>query len=78
MPYLHKDLARGDVVATPTQEMPFKTAIYTEGKILEERFFPTRPEAEVYIVDTLKGFNKQIEDEKSLKPPRVGGNLLAI
>jgi hypothetical protein len=58
--------------------MPFKTVIYTEGKILEERFFPTRPEAEVYIVDTLKGLNKQIEDEKSLKPPRVGGNLLAI
>ena len=62
MPYLHLDLAKGDVVATPTQEMPFKTVIYTEGKILEERFFPTRPEAEVYIVDTLKGLNKQIED----------------
>jgi hypothetical protein len=59
MPYLHLDLARGEVVTTPTQEMPFKAVVYTEGKILEERFFPTRPEAEAYIVDALRGLNNQ-------------------
>ena len=43
----------GEVVETPTQDMPFKAVISTEGKILQERFFTTRPEAEAFIVDTL-------------------------
>jgi hypothetical protein len=33
--------------------MPFKAVIATEGKILQERFFTTRPEAEAFMVDTL-------------------------
>jgi hypothetical protein len=50
--------AKGEVVATPTQEMPFKATIYTEGKILQERFFETRPEAEGFVVATLKELEK--------------------
>ena len=46
--------ARGEVVTTPTQEIPFKAVIYTEGKIIEERFFASRPEAEAFIVDTAR------------------------
>jgi hypothetical protein len=33
--------------------MPFKAVISTEGKILQERFFTTRPEAKVFMVNTL-------------------------
>ncbi len=46
--------ATGEVVETPTQNLPFKAVIFTEGKILQERFFSSRPEAEAYVVDTLK------------------------
>ena len=53
--------ATGEVVETPTQEMPFKAVISTEGKILQERFFSSRPEAEAFIVDTLK----ELESEES-------------
>ena len=45
--------ATGEVVETPTQDMPFKAVISTEGQIIQERFFATRPEAEAYVVDTL-------------------------
>jgi hypothetical protein len=50
--------ATGEVVETPTQEMPFKAVIFTERQILRERFFASRPEAEAYIVDTLKELEK--------------------
>jgi hypothetical protein len=50
--------ARGEVVDTPTQEMPFKAVISTEGKIVQERFFASRPEAEAFVADTLKGLSK--------------------
>jgi hypothetical protein len=50
--------AKGEVVATPTQEAPFKAIIYTEGKILQERFFETRPEAEAFVATTLKELAK--------------------
>jgi len=45
--------ARGKVVETPTQQMPFKAVISTEGQIVQERFFPSRPEAEAFLVATL-------------------------
>jgi hypothetical protein len=50
--------ATGEVVETPTQEMPFKAVIFTEGEIIEERFFPSRLEAEAFIVDALKELEK--------------------
>jgi O-acetyl-ADP-ribose deacetylase (regulator of RNase III) len=50
--------ARGEVVETPTQNMPFKAVISTEGKIVQERFFASRPEAEAFIVETLKELGK--------------------
>jgi O-acetyl-ADP-ribose deacetylase (regulator of RNase III) len=50
--------ARGEVVESPTQEMPFKAVISTEGKILQERFFASRPEAEAFLVVTLKELAK--------------------
>ncbi len=53
-----KGNAKGEVVDTPTQDMPFKAVIFTEGKIVQERFFASRPAAEAFIVDTLKGLKK--------------------
>jgi O-acetyl-ADP-ribose deacetylase (regulator of RNase III) len=50
--------ATGAVVETPTQDMPFKAVISTEGKILQERFFASRPEAEAFVVDTLTELGK--------------------
>ena len=45
--------ATGEVVETPTQDLPFKAVISTEGKIIRETFFATRPEAEAFLVETL-------------------------
>jgi len=50
--------AKGKVVETPTQQMPFKAVISSEGKIVQERFFASRPEAEAFIVDMLKELGK--------------------
>jgi hypothetical protein len=53
--------AMGKTKARPkkaTQEMPFKAVLHTEGKIVQERFFASRPEAEAFVVDTLKGLSK--------------------
>ena len=47
--------AKGEVIETPTQEMAFKAVIWTEGKIIQERFFASRPEAEAFIVGVLEG-----------------------
>ncbi|HEY1453520.1 MAG TPA: hypothetical protein VGF57_08665 [Roseiarcus sp.] len=52
--------ATGEVVETPTQEMPFKAVISTEGKIVQERFFSSRPEAEAFIVDILNELGKSV------------------
>ena len=56
--------ATGAVVETPTQDMPFKAVISTEGKIFQERFFASRPEAEAFLVDTLNELDKP--------PPKAG------
>jgi O-acetyl-ADP-ribose deacetylase (regulator of RNase III) len=58
--------ATGAVVETPTQDMPFKAVISTEGKILQERFFATRPEAEAFIVVTLRELGKSAANESRL------------
>jgi hypothetical protein len=50
--------ATGEVVETPTQEMPFKAVISSDGEIVEERFFPSRVEAEAFIVEMLKELAK--------------------
>jgi hypothetical protein len=44
--------------------MPFKAVISTEGKIVQERFFASRPEAEAFLVDTLNELDKS--------PPKAG------
>ena len=58
--------ATGAVVETPTQDMPFKAVISTEGKILQERFFASRPEAEAFVVDTLTELGKSGSDSGRL------------
>jgi O-acetyl-ADP-ribose deacetylase (regulator of RNase III) len=50
--------ATGAVIETPTQDLPFKAVISTEGKVVQERFFASRPEAEAFIVETLKELGK--------------------
>jgi hypothetical protein len=46
--------------------MPFKAVISTEGKILQERFFASRPEAEAFVVDTLTELGKSGSDSGRL------------
>ena len=57
----------GEVIETSTQVMPFKAVISVDGKILTEQFFATRVEAEIYIVDAIKG---------TAETPLKGGRLL--
>ena len=57
----------GEVIETPTQLMPFKAVISVDGKIATEEFFATRVEAEIYIVDAIKG---------SVETPQKGGRLV--
>jgi hypothetical protein len=47
--------AVGEVIETPTEEMPFKAVIEVDGETIQERFFASRVEAEVFLVATLKG-----------------------
>jgi hypothetical protein len=58
--------ATGQVIETPTQEAPFKAQIFTDGKIIQERFFETRPDAEAYLVETLR----ELERTAKSDPPR--------
>jgi hypothetical protein len=58
--------ATGEVIETPTQVMPFKAVIYLGGSFLQEEYFNSRLEAEIYIVDTLKGFPELAKKEGHL------------
>jgi hypothetical protein len=58
--------ASGLVVETPTAELPFKAVISQDGKTIEEQYFSSREEAEVYIVNTLKGFDDLPSEEEDL------------
>lgn len=51
----------GEVIETPTQEMPFKAVISSNGEVFREQFFATRPEAEAFVVDTLNELEKAPE-----------------
>ena len=63
--------ATGEVVEAPTQDLPFKAVIFTEGKIIQERFFASRPEAEAFLVETLRGIEEDRRTEG--RPAPVGG-----
>ena len=62
--------ATGEVVECPTQEIPFMAVISTEGKIIQERFFASRPEAEAFLVVTLKELAKTDAQGKTKALPR--------
>jgi hypothetical protein len=62
--------ASGVVVETPTQEMPFKAVISSEGEIVREQFFASRPEAEAFIVETLKELKKPAETSRQKGPSK--------
>ena len=55
--------ATGEVVETPTQELPFKVCISTEGKIAQERFFPSRLAAELFLVETLQEMSRTVAEQ---------------
>lgn len=55
--------ARGEIVETPTAQLPYKALIAHEAKIIREQYFATRGEAESYIVDTLHGLRGHAHDE---------------
>jgi hypothetical protein len=58
--------AGGLVLETPTAELPFKAVISQDGQTIEEQYFASREEAEVYIVNTLKGFDDLPSEEEGL------------
>jgi len=62
--------ASGQVVETPTAELPFKAAITHDGEVILERYFGTRPQAESYLVETLKGLADRPERIDALKAVR--------
>ncbi len=45
----------GEVIETPTADLPFKAVIRQDRDIIQERFFASRPEAEIYVFDTVRG-----------------------
>ncbi len=48
--------ATGEVVETPTEELPYKAVIKADdGQIIGEQFFASRIQAELFIVETLNG-----------------------
>jgi hypothetical protein len=59
--------ATGEVVETPTAELPYKAVISHDGEIIREQYFPSRVEAEIYIVETLRGLQGLARDEGHLK-----------
>jgi hypothetical protein len=58
--------ASGLVVETPTAELPFKAVISQDGQTIEEQYFSSREAAEVFIVNTLKGFDDLPSEEEDL------------
>jgi hypothetical protein len=46
--------ATGDIIETPTQQLPFKAVIKLDGKIINEEFFRTRDAAEEYILEAVQ------------------------
>jgi hypothetical protein len=55
--------AHGEIVETPTAQLPYKAAITHDAKIIREQYFATRGEAEVYIVETLEGLRGHVHVE---------------
>ena len=60
-------VASGLVEETPTAELPFKAVISHDGEVIQEQYFKTREEAEVYLVETLKGLQDTARDGGYLK-----------
>lgn len=48
----------GTIIETPTEELPFKAVISSQGEGLREKFFTTRPEAEAFVVETLRSLGE--------------------
>ena len=46
--------ATGDIVETPTQQMPFKAIIKLDGRIVSEEFFQTRAAAAAFIHEAVR------------------------
>jgi len=50
--------ARGEVVEIPTEDLPFKAVISSDGKILRETYFATRRSAEAFLAMRLEELAK--------------------
>jgi hypothetical protein len=59
-------IATGEIVETPTQELPFKAVILVDGEIATEELFPNRLAAEEFI---------RIAVQRPEQLPRKGGQL---
>jgi hypothetical protein len=55
--------ARGEVVETPTEGLPFKAVISVDGKIVRETYLASRRSAEAFIVNVLKELAKSAPKE---------------
>jgi hypothetical protein len=51
----------GEVVETPTESLPFKAVIKADEEVILERYFMSRTEAEVFIVETLRGLDAGLD-----------------
>ena len=59
--------ATGEIVETPTEELPYKAVIKVDEKIVGEQFFDSRVRAEIFIVETLKGLEDVARKEGRLR-----------
>ena len=59
--------ATGEVVETPTAELPYKAVISHDGELIGEQYFSSRIEAETFIVETLRGLQGPARGEGDLK-----------
>ena len=57
----------GEIIETPTEEMPYKARIMADGELVQERFFASRVECEIYIAEALRGLEETARKEGHLK-----------
>jgi hypothetical protein len=59
--------ATGLILETPTEELPYKAVISVEGETIREQYFGSREEAEVFLVEALRGLEKTANNQGKLK-----------
>ena len=66
--------ATGEIIETPTGELPYKAVIKVDEKFVGEQFFDSRVRAEIFIVETLKGLEDVARKEGRLREFAASSN----